>query len=82
MSRRMRTQRMLARYHQDKQRDLYDVAIVGHTHKAGAFGDWYFNSGSWTGKTNNFLRISPRGEVMVFDWNHHGPQRNHSIPAA
>jgi UDP-2,3-diacylglucosamine pyrophosphatase LpxH len=82
MSRRIRTQRMLTRYHEDKQRGFYDVAIVGHTHKAGAFGDWYFNSGSWTGKTNNFLRISPAGHVAVFDWNHHGPQPNNTIMAA
>lgn len=82
VSRRIRTQRMLNRYCQDKQHGLYDVAIVGHTHKAGAAGDWYFNSGSWTGNTNNFLRISPAGEVAVFDWSHYGPQRNETILAA
>ncbi len=82
MRRRIRTQRMIARYHEDKQQCAYDVAIVGHTHKAGVYGDWYFNSGSWTGKTNNFLEISPAGEVTVFDWNWHGPQKNDTILAA
>ena len=81
MNRRIRTQRMLTRYHADKAHNLYDVAIVGHTHRAGAFGDWYFNSGSWTGKTNNFLRIAPTGEVAIFDWSHDGPQQNKTILA-
>jgi len=78
MNRRIRMHRMLTRYYEDKQRDFYDVAIVGHTHKAGGFGNWYFNSGSWTGKSNNYLRISPAGDVKVFDWNQHGPQPNHT----
>lgn len=82
MRRRIRMQRMIARYHEDKKRCAYDVAIVGHTHKAGVCGDWYFNSGSWTGKSNNFLEISPAGQVAVFDWSHHGPQRNNTILAA
>ncbi|MBN2316064.1 MAG: metallophosphoesterase [Sedimentisphaerales bacterium] len=71
--RRIRTRKMLTRYYQDKGRDLYDVAIVGHTHKPGRFGDWYFNSGSWTGRTNNFLCISPDGRVEVSDWDENGP---------
>ena len=72
--RKIRTQKMLTRYAQDRSQDLYDVAIVGHTHKAGRFGDWYFNSGSWTGRTNNFLRISPHGTVEVSDWDENGPK--------
>ena len=40
----------------------------GHTHRPGEFGSWYFNSGSWTGLSNNFIRISPCGQVQVFDW--------------
>jgi len=70
--RKIRTQKMLTRYYQDKGRDLYDVAIVGHTHRPGRFGNWYFNSGSWTGRTNNFLRISPDGGVEVSDWGENG----------
>jgi UDP-2,3-diacylglucosamine pyrophosphatase LpxH len=79
--RRIRTQRMLTRYYQDKTEGLYDIAIVGHTHKAGTFGDWYFNSGSWTGASNNFLRIAPDGEVGVFNWTDSGPQPNGTVVA-
>ena len=46
----------------------YDVVVLGHTHKPGRIGDWYFNSGSWTGARNSFLRISSDGHVRYFDW--------------
>lgn len=46
----------------------YDVAVLGHTHKPGRIGDWYFNSGSWVGPNNTFLRISPDGHVRYFHW--------------
>ena len=70
----IRIQRMLSRYYQDKAEGLYDVAVVGHTHKAGAFGQWYLNSGSWTGVTNDFLRIAPDGQATVLTWGHSGPR--------
>jgi UDP-2,3-diacylglucosamine pyrophosphatase LpxH len=79
LTRGVRTHRMLARYYEDKSDDFYDVAIVGHTHKAGTFGNWYFNSGSWTGPTNNYLRIAPDGDVGVFDWGPAGSQTNETI---
>jgi UDP-2,3-diacylglucosamine pyrophosphatase LpxH len=81
LTRRIRTQRMLIRYYADRAEGLYDIAIVGHTHKAGTFGDWYFNSGSWTGRSNNFLRISPDGDVDVFDWTDGGPHPNNTVVA-
>lgn len=68
----LRTRRMLSRYYEDMQHKLYDVAIVGHTHRAGRFGGWYFNSGSWTGASNNFLQINPDGGIEVFDWTSEG----------
>jgi uncharacterized membrane protein HdeD (DUF308 family) len=46
----------------------YDVTVLGHTHKAGRIGGWYFNSGSWTGPRNTFLRISPDGHVRYLEW--------------
>lgn len=46
----------------------YDVAVLGHTHKAGRIGDWYYNSGSWLGPGNPFLRISPDGDVRYLEW--------------
>lgn len=74
----VRTHRMLTRYYRDKAQGLYDVAIVGHTHKAGTFGRWYLNSGSWTGTTNDFLKISPDGTATVFDWSYRGARVNHT----
>ncbi|MEN6576820.1 MAG: metallophosphoesterase [Phycisphaerales bacterium] len=82
LSRQIRTRRMLGRYYADKMQDLYDIAIVGHTHRAGTFDDWYFNSGSWTGSNCNFLRISPDGCVGVFDWSRSGPRSNNTMVAA
>jgi predicted phosphodiesterase len=72
LKRGIRTYNMLRRHNEDRTRGLYDIAIVGHTHKAGRFNDWYFNSGSWTGRTNNFLQISPDGSVDLYDWDEGG----------
>ena len=33
----------------DLEQSGYDVAVLGHTHKPGRIGDWYFNSGTWIG---------------------------------
>jgi len=60
--------KMLHLYKDDKLKEGYDVAIVGHTHKAGRFEDWYFNSGCWAEEVNSFVRISKAGEVEIFDW--------------
>jgi UDP-2,3-diacylglucosamine pyrophosphatase LpxH len=74
LKRGLRLYNMLRRHNEHRMRGLYDIAVAGHTHRAGQFGDWYFNSGSWTGWKNNFLRISPDGAVEVFDWDENGPQ--------
>ncbi|WP_437641380.1 metallophosphoesterase [Sorangium sp. So ce854] len=50
------------------ERGDHEVAVLGHTHKAGRIGDWYFNSGSWAGPINSFLRISPDGHVRYLEW--------------
>jgi UDP-2,3-diacylglucosamine pyrophosphatase LpxH len=68
IGRTMRTRQMVKRYSEELNQGHYDIAIVGHTHRPGEFGSWYYNSGSWTGLTNNFIRISPCGQVQVFDW--------------
>jgi UDP-2,3-diacylglucosamine pyrophosphatase LpxH/uncharacterized membrane protein HdeD (DUF308 family) len=57
----------------------HDVTVLGHTHKAGRIGDWYFNSGSWTGPLNQFLRISPDGHVRCFEWKD-GRAIEHEMP--
>lgn len=48
--------------------EAFDVAVLGHTHKAGHIDGWYFNSGTWTERQNPFLRITPSGEVGYFLW--------------
>lgn len=63
----------------DRDRSGYDVAVLGHTHKAGRIGDWYFNSGSWTGPRNSFLRVSPSGHVRYLEW-HDGAAVEHEMP--
>lgn len=72
----LRTIKMINRYLQDKQSSIYDVAIAGHTHKEGVFGGWYYNSGSWTGHKNSFLRIQPDGKIELFDWLNTGKELN------
>jgi UDP-2,3-diacylglucosamine pyrophosphatase LpxH/uncharacterized membrane protein HdeD (DUF308 family) len=52
----------------DRERGHYDVAVLGHTHRPARIGDWYFNSGSWTGPRNCFLRITPQGDVRYLEW--------------
>lgn len=52
----------------DLERDGNDVAVLGHTHRPGRISNWYFNSGSWTGPSNPFLRISPDGHVRHLEW--------------
>jgi UDP-2,3-diacylglucosamine pyrophosphatase LpxH len=46
-----RAEEMMEKYEQHKEANGYHIAIVGHTHKPGRRGDWYFNSGSWTDDT-------------------------------
>jgi len=82
LTRQIRTQHMITHYCGDRAEDLYDVVIVGHTHHAAAFGDWFFNSGSWTGRSSDFLTISPKGEVEVLRWTSCGPQLKDEILAA
>jgi UDP-2,3-diacylglucosamine pyrophosphatase LpxH len=70
---------LLAMYRQDQAQAGYDVAIVGHTHRAGRAGQWYFNSGTWARKANSFLEIQPEGEVQVFDWTAGKPVANATV---
>ncbi|MCJ7543407.1 MAG: UDP-2,3-diacylglucosamine diphosphatase [Phycisphaerae bacterium] len=52
----------------------YDKLIVGHTHERGYIGDWYYNTGSWGDNGETYIRISPSGDVQVFDWNKGAPK--------
>lgn len=74
-----RASEMLLYYKAHREENHYDVAIVGHTHRPGRIGDWYFNSGSWATSDNNFLRITPSGEVQIFDWRSGQPVANKTV---
>ena len=78
LKRPIRVQNMLGRFYLDKSQGLYDAAVSGHTHKAGYFGDWYFNSGCWTQPEAEFLKITPDGQVGVYFWTQEGACENHS----
>lgn len=63
----------------DLERGGYDVVVLGHTHKPGRIGDWYFNSGSWVGPRNPFLRISADGHIRYLEWKD-GRAREEEMP--
>lgn len=65
----IRMRKMMARIYLHRAQENYDIAIVGHTHCAGAFGQWYYNSGCWTKQASNYLKIWPDGHVQVYNWN-------------
>ena len=64
-----RVKGIMALYQKDRRQMGYDYLVAGHTHKAGLFGRWYANSGCWVGLRNNFLQITPDGQVHVWEWN-------------
>jgi len=74
-----RAAEMLLSYKAHKEQNGYHVLIVGHTHQPGRLDGWYFNTGSWATTDNNFARISPTGNVQIFDWNNGVPQRNVTV---
>lgn len=47
---------------------IADVTICGHTHKPGRIGEWHYNCGTWAERVNSFVRITPGGQIRVFDW--------------
>lgn len=75
----IRIRNMLGRFYQDRIEGFYDVAVTGHTHRAGRFGDWYYNSGCWTQSVPTFLKIDPDGQVQVLHWRPEGPFENPTI---
>lgn len=75
----IRAHGMLSRYRHDRDESDYDVTVVGHSHKVGRYGNWYFNSGCWIRARHSFLQIWPDGHVEVFDWDNQGAHPNHSI---
>lgn len=74
-----RVEELYQEYRKHRDAAGYDIAIVGHTHRAGRLDNWYYNSGSWTDDRNNFLEISASGDVSVFDWTQDGPVPNRAV---
>lgn len=71
-----RRDEMLKAYRAYRDLNGHDVLIAGHTHQGGRIGDWYFNSGSWVGADNEFIRIEPTGNVQLLKWTNDGPMAN------
>ena len=78
----IKTKKLLERHQDYKNSQGHDITISAHTHRVGSFKNWYFNSGSWVGETNNFLNILPDGSTTVFDWTKSGPKKNQTILCA
>ncbi|MBN2512500.1 MAG: metallophosphoesterase family protein [Sedimentisphaerales bacterium] len=77
----VRTRNMLVRFYEQQTSGLYDITITGHTHQAGYFGNWYFNSGCWTRHIVNYLTVYPDGNIEVRNWTPEGSSVNTSIVA-
>ena len=75
MPRQKRIDKLILKHEHKKNND---GAISAHTHRLCKFQDWYFNSGSWTDRTNDFLRILPDGKINLFNWQTERPKLNNS----
>lgn len=42
--------------------------LVGHTHKAGFRGNWYYNTGYWSDRGMNVTKIDTVGEISLLNW--------------
>ena len=70
---------ILSRHYREKGTGFYDVVVSGHTHRAAGVDDWYYNSGSWMGSTNDFILIEPDGKTEVLQWTAGGVQFNNRL---
>ena len=55
--------------------------ISAHTHQAGIYDNWYFNSGSWTTTKSDFLKVWPSGRIDVLKWVGDSQVLNHRVLA-
>ncbi len=44
------------------------LLVTGHTHKAGWYGDWHVNAGSWQGKEAHYVKITSDGRISLHKW--------------
>jgi UDP-2,3-diacylglucosamine pyrophosphatase LpxH len=72
-------QNMLRRHNNSRISNGHDVIVSAHTHRPGVFGNWYYNSGSWTGAASTFLQIMPDATTRLFDWTATGPKANDTV---
>ena len=76
LPRQKRIEKQILKHEYKKIIEGNDISISAHTHRQCRFQDWYFNSGSWTDQTNDFLRILPDGKVDLFIWDTDTPRFN------
>jgi UDP-2,3-diacylglucosamine pyrophosphatase LpxH len=79
LPRQKRFGKLLLKHDLKKQIDGNDVTISAHTHRPCRFQDWYFNSGSWTGRNNNFIQIFPDSKVGIYNWEKDIPRHNDAV---
>ena len=76
LPRQKRFEKLILKHEYKKNTEGIDVAISAHTHRPCRFQSWYFNSGSWTDQTNDFIQILPDGKVSLFNWERDIPKSN------
>lgn len=79
LSEQNRIWKLLLRCDLKKQIDGNDVTVSAHTHRPCRCQDWYFNSGSWAGQTNDFVQISPSGRIDIYKWENNVPRHNDTV---
>jgi len=69
----IRSRKMIDLFMHQKQNTDHDIVVSAHTHRAGNYSNWYYNSGSWTDINQNFLKILPSGIIEICNWTKSGP---------
>ena len=57
-----------AKNHRRLMRKLKTQLVCGHTHRAGFYKNWYFNTGCWNYNKNTFIKIYPDGQIFLVLW--------------
>ncbi len=78
LPRQKRVEKLIIKHEYKNEIEGNDVAISAHTHRPLKFQNWYFNSGSWTDQTNDFIQIFPDGKVSLFNWDINTPKPNNT----
>ena len=64
------SRRMIPFYEIDRREYDYDRVVLGHSHDAGRYENWYYNCGTWAeqDRPKTFVRIEPSGAADVYEW--------------